>query len=342
MNPFLRHATAAFALVTAGLAMGTPGCATNCANGKCTTETTQQYVGTAKSVDVAWSAGQDLVISLPSASVRIGDAATAITVQAGAPGDTQMHVKFTPFTSETAENKQKAIDEMNNNLTMSATSDPGSVNVLAQTSGTHGNALSAWVDIILPAGFNGRIKAEPGNGDVSIKGAAAGVDVDTSLGNVAVVFGGPLTNANTGHVTTGQGDITFDFVGTSDISIQAQSGNEGAVLVPSPLPATWMAAAGNAATSASFTINNGSTTPWKLDSTGFFTSKIQINTHLERSPETNERPRRHPPNAAFFVSLRLKSSMRVSLGSFAGVGENPQTQGAGAGASARAAAIAAS
>ena len=274
MNPFLRHATAAFALVTAGLAMGTPGCATNCANGKCTTETTTQYVGTTKAVDVAWTTGQDLIISLPSASVRVGDAATAITVQAGS--DTQMHVKFTPFTSETAENKQKAIDEMNNNLAMSATSDPGSVNVLAQTSGTHGNALSAWVDIILPKDFNGRIKAAPGNGDVSIQGAAAGVDVDTSLGNVAVQFIAPLQPTNTGHVTTGQGDITFDVVGSSNISFQAQSGSDGSVILPDPLPAGWVAATGNTKSAASFTANMGSTAPWKLDASGFFTSNIKI------------------------------------------------------------------
>jgi hypothetical protein len=152
----LRNASAAFALVAIGLvAFGAPGCATNCKDGKCTTETTTQYVGTTKEVAVPWVAGQDLVISLPSASVRVGDASTAITVVQG--GDASMHVKFTPFSSETPENKQKAIDEMNNNLTMSATSNGNEIDVAAATSGTHGNALSAWVDIVLPAGVYGRI-----------------------------------------------------------------------------------------------------------------------------------------------------------------------------------------
>ena len=277
MTRTLFKASLALALVTAGLSLTATGCATNCVKGVCTSETTTQYVGTAQPFTVAWSSGQDIYIDLPSASVRTGNAATAITVVAGT--GSQVTGQFTPFTSETPENKQKAIDEMNANLHMSGTNDAGAVHISATTSGTHGNALSAFVDLVLPAGFNGRILATPGNGDVSIQGAAAGVEVDTKLGDVSVQFVAPLKSTDTGHVVTGQGDITFDLVTTSDISFSALSGDQGAVRLPSPLPTGWVAASSNMATSASFTANGGSASTWRLDSSGFFTSKIEIRAH---------------------------------------------------------------
>lgn len=268
--------------VTLGL-VSTAACKTVCKEGEsgtnCVAQTTTQYTGTPKTQTIQIdNASVPLAINVEGGNVRVGNASTSITINPKAAANT-IQVTFTPFNSDTEENKQKAIDQMNNNLVLTATGGPSAA-ISVKRTGTFNSSLSAMVDILIPPDFAGSISAITSSGDVSINGAKAGVTTSSGLGNIAVIFNGPTKTSDTGSVTTKQGDITFDLDAKSDLSMTVVSGSDGAIYVPNPLPAGWAEGAGSTPQAASYTGNMGSAAAWKLDASGFFTSKVSVKLHL--------------------------------------------------------------
>ena len=269
MTRFLRYAL--IPLLTAGLLVGATDCVTNCKNGVCTDTTATQFVGSLVTQHVPWAAGQGITIAVPGGNLRSGPTATSITVSPGSGADIQ--VTFTPFVSDTAANEASARMSMNDpthggNLILTSNGGSGSspASIGVSFTGTHQSSLSATVDIILPAGFDGAINATTDSGDVSVAGTQHGVNVASNgPGNIEVDLGTVLPT-DTGVITTDLGDITLKVPTAASLDIQAQA-TSTLTTTPNPISsaAGWMEVPGGTDQVGTFRGNGGTqSTPWQL------------------------------------------------------------------------------
>lgn len=246
----------------------TAGCKTVCKDGEsggteCVTQSVTEFVGTTKEESRAYKAGTPINIKVEGGNVRLGStAANSIVVKRGAPAGT-VTVRFTPLNADTQDSKDKAIAQMNENLSLVANSDDNGVNIAVTRTGTVNSSLTARVDLFVPDDFGGALSAISPSGDIYIENVRHGVVANTS-GKVTVVFAGPVAGTDTGSFTGNDVDVDFDQA--SALGMQVQSGDLHPISYPNPLPATWVKSEA-APTSMSFTANAGGSTPWQVKAT---------------------------------------------------------------------------
>ncbi|MCC6648977.1 MAG: hypothetical protein IT374_25850 [Polyangiaceae bacterium] len=246
----------------------TAGCKTVCKDNEsggteCVTETVTQYVGSTVEQSYAYTAGTPINIKVEGGNVRLGStAAQSIVVKRGAPAGT-VTVRFTPLNAETAENKDKAIRQMNENLSLGVNADASGVAISVTRTGTVSSALTARVDLFVPDDFAGALSAVSPSGDIYIENVQRGVTATTS-GEVTVLFAGPVAASDSGLMKGNK--VYVDFDQRSSLGLQVQSGDLQPIAYPNPLPATWVKSEASPS-SMSFTANAGGSTPWQVQAT---------------------------------------------------------------------------
>ena len=296
--PFFPSRPLSLVLFATSLVFSAAGCKTKCENigGRtvCTAKSLSGYVGTTVPREVSWTPGQPIDIVVDGGNVRVGTVAS-LAVQVlpyeatKNPSPNQVYVEFTPVIAIPADEKEKGIQQMTTQLTLSATATAGGpVRVAVTPTGTTDSSLSASVRLYLPANFNGDLNVTNSaggktNGDLSVQGVTGAVrvltstgsitvngvgstiDAQTGVGDVTVVFGSPPVASATGKLVTELGNIALTLKQASNVSLQAQASSpDGLVLAPDPLPAGWQMAV-SAPTAKSFTGNAGNAAPWFLD-----------------------------------------------------------------------------
>lgn len=175
------------------------GCiVTQNSDGSVTLETGTRYEGTAVSKSVPYAAGQ---------GVRIVGVNGKISVTSGSGSD--VVASFQPFTLQKGDSsgKQKATDEMNSYLELSAGSQGGEVVVQVARSGGSGN-LGADITVSVPSTLGGAFTVQQSNGDVvvALPAAYAGaVSVQQQNGDVDLSLGGATSSVSV--LSSGAGDV---------------------------------------------------------------------------------------------------------------------------------------
>ncbi len=274
-----------------GLASVLGGCKTHCdknADGTetCTAETTVQYQGATLPVQqFDWASGQALRIGVNGGNVTFGElAGTAITVNvhgtvtapAGCTDPNLICVQFTPINNDTKSNKANAEREMllvenGGNLVATASRNAaGDVVIDVHTDATNGgkvsSSLSARVDVMIPAAFDGDLVAISANRKISVIGPRRGLDVRTENGDVYVEIPSDVVPAAPDdkfrRVYTGLGDITFRASSSANISVQAITNGTSSDVVTIDNVSGWQQQPGSTEQSATFCGNtacNGAT-----------------------------------------------------------------------------------
>jgi len=228
-----------------GVAASLTGCKVDCSkeNGAttCIGETTVQYISSTPVLqEAAWTAGQALRIGVTGGNVRTGQATTSITINpqgadsaaAGCKDASKVCVRFTAANNDTKENRDEATRQMKvvadgGNLVVSAANSGTEVIVKAEQSGKFNSALTALVDVWVPAAFDGDIVANSDSGGISVRGARKGASVKTGLGDIAFDLNGIAPNASSGSITTSNGDILFNVPRAANINVQGQVSGPG-------------------------------------------------------------------------------------------------------------------
>lgn len=257
-------------LVVASLLVGafTAGCKTVCKDGEsggteCVMQSVTQYVGTTREESRPYTAGTPISIKVEGGNVRLGStAAQSIVVKRGAPAGT-VAVRFTPLNADSADSKDKAIRQMNENLVLTANADASGVSITVGRTGTVNSSLTARVDLFVPDDFSGALSAVSPSGEIYIENARRSVTA-TSDDKVTVLFAGPVSASDSGLISGN--NVFVDFDQTSSLGMQVQSGDLHPIAYPNPLPATWTKAEA-APTSMSFTANAGGSVPWQVRGT---------------------------------------------------------------------------
>ena len=274
-----------------GVSSALTGCKTNCDSteqgSRCVSESAVGYKGTAIVQEVAWTAGQALRVGVAGGNVRYGDATTSITVNvhgvttiAGCTDVNKVCVQFTPINADTQERREEATRQMKQvsnggNLSTTIVNDATQGVVIevkrdTANSATFNSSLSALVDVLIPAGFDGDIIAGTNNiGDVVIKGVRRGLKVNVDNGNVLVQLGAVIAiRGGERTVTALDGDITFQVPAASLVSVQAQANADDPTLQTVELrgaTAGWKPELANTIHSATFSnILGGGDGNWSL------------------------------------------------------------------------------
>lgn len=264
----MNKAFSSFVIASALVGALTAGCKTVCKEGEsggteCVTQSVTQYVGTTKEESRTYKAGTPISIKVEGGNVRLGStAAQAIVVKRGAPAGT-VSVRFTPLNADTADNKDKAIQQMNENLSLVANADDSGVSITVGRTGTVNSSLTARVDLFVPDDFAGALSAVSPSGEIYIENVRHSVTATTSS-KVTVLFAGPVAASDSG--TLSGNDVYVDFDQTSSLGMQVQSGDLHPIVYPNPLPSTWVKSEA-APTSMSFTANAGGSVAWQVKAT---------------------------------------------------------------------------
>ena len=291
------HTLALLSIVALSSMAGLAGCKVDChetdAGGtECTAKTVPQIIGEARNGSANYTAGQSIRVSIDGANTRRGSMTTAILVKSG--GDAGVvSAQFTPFISaETTDEANTKFKSLTTDIR--ADSANNEIVVVVDANGKD-SSMSARVDLVIPAEFEGNIVVSTSDGDIEINGANGFVDVTTGLGDILV--GGEIhgVNAQTdngdvevdlsneiasdegGSIYTGLGDITLKIPASSSFSLQAVTDGDGQVSAPNPLPSGWVASEENTTTAQSFRANAGGET-WKVTADGV-SSVIEIDAY---------------------------------------------------------------
>lgn len=242
MTPILRSAFVSVFAV--GVAASLTGCKVDCdkENGTttCIGQSTVQYISSTPVLqEAAWAAGQTLRIGVTGGNIRTGQATTSITINpqgadsaaAGCKDASKICVRFTAANNDTKENRDEATRQMKlvadgGNLLVSASSGT-EVIVKAEQSGKFNSALTALVDVWVPAAFDGDIVANSDSGGISVRGARKGASVKTGLGDIAFDLSAVAPNASSGTITTSNGDILFNLPRAANLNVQGQVSGPG-------------------------------------------------------------------------------------------------------------------
>ncbi|MCC6526260.1 MAG: hypothetical protein IT373_26675 [Polyangiaceae bacterium] len=241
----LRLASAS-ALLVGLLGVGAQGCIIGeCDNGKencIQLEPAYAWYGTEVNQTLTYTAGKN---------IRVDAINGHVTLLRGA-STTQMTVKFMPFSLRGGDEETVAQQDMNNDLILS-TDDTLATEVLIVTDRTPNGSggLGADIEIVLPAGFDGGVTVDNGNGsieadltgglpafttmtirgagDIAVDGAAGKLDV---TGPFSIDVGVQAWSTEVGRVI-GDRDMIFRVAPGLSGHVVAQAGSDGAVIGPS-------------------------------------------------------------------------------------------------------------
>ena len=208
------------------------------------------FTGSPKTMSGTYTAGKGIQVESSNGNVKLipGSSATAISAT------------FQPFSTRPDNEAQQAKDDMNNDLVLvlDDTTDPILIQVARVSTAI--DALGADVEVTLPDGFNGdfdmhaknaqvdadltggfptatTLKCDNGAVDLVGAGGQLAIDIANGTSSVAVSSWSPVD----GHVTLGNGDLTFTVAAglSGNITAVAGSDQQANVVGPSPLPADW-------------------------------------------------------------------------------------------------------
>lgn len=254
MNCSLR--TACLIAATTFAALPLAGC-------KVTVEPLVRYEGTPVSESVTYTSGK---------AVHIIGANGQIDVVRGSSADVE--VTFSPFTMDEDTAEERAVSEMENKLTLTAT-DSGEILIeVAKGDGASGY-LGADIKVALPSTFDGGFEVDQGNGDVEadlsgtvptstdvvndgggsimVSGARGKLHIVGSAGDIDVDVA--EWSVDDGSVQAGAGDLSFALPGASNGTISATAGGQSSTIVENGIPATWATAGEGGA--KSYTMGDG-------------------------------------------------------------------------------------
>lgn len=247
-------------LVCAVSAAATPGCALSIDDNSITAETLVRYEGSKESARVEY---------LPTQSVRIVSENGDVEVRIG--DVSAVEVTFFPFTMRKKDENQIAVEEIENDLDLSAITDGDVVISTQRVSGGWGG-LGADIQVVLPAEFDGGLRVEQDNGGVEIDldgapsrgttvvsdngsidvvGARGAIDVATDNGHVFVDV--DAWSSSDGAISSGNGAIELAVPAGVDGTMTAQTLNGD--VVEQGIPSTWATAGEGSATS--YTMGDG-------------------------------------------------------------------------------------
>jgi hypothetical protein len=176
------------------------GCiVTQNSDGSVTLESGTTYKGSVAQKSVPYTAGQ---------AVRIVGVNGKISVSTA--GSSDVVASFQPFTLGKGDSsgEQKAKDEMNSYLQLSASSQGSEIVIQASRTGGSGN-LGADISVTVPSALSGAFTVQQGNGDVvvALPGDFPGaVSVQQDNGDVELALGGKA--ASVAVTSTGAGDVS--------------------------------------------------------------------------------------------------------------------------------------
>ncbi|WP_437590402.1 hypothetical protein [Sorangium sp. So ce1000] len=247
-------------LVCAVSAAATAGCALTIDDNSITAETLVRYEGSKERARVEYLATQ---------SVRIVSQNGDVEVRTGDVSDVE--VTFSPFTMRKKDENTIAVQEIENDLELSAITSGDVVISARRTPGASGG-LGADIEVVLPAAFDGGLSVEQGNGGVDVDldgapsygttvvsdngsidvvGARGAIDVATDNGHVFVDL--DAWSASDGSIKSGNGAIELAVPAGVDGTMTAQTLNGD--VVEQGIPSTWATAGEGSATS--YTMGDG-------------------------------------------------------------------------------------
>ncbi|WP_437677215.1 hypothetical protein [Sorangium sp. So ce131] len=215
-----------------------------------------------------------LVAYRPTQSVRISSIKGEVEVTTGDVDDVE--VTFSPFIKRADGEGQYAMDEIRDQLVLTAEADDAVVIATQKFKDAWGDLsphLGAHIRVVLPARFDGALRVDQGDGDVRVdldgaRSSRATV-VESRSGNIDVVGAGGAVD-----LVTASGSISADVDGWSDVDGLIRSGDgsielalpaqvDGTMtaqaklgeLVERDLPSTWVVAGEGSA--RSYTMGDG-------------------------------------------------------------------------------------
>lgn len=214
------------------------------------TEVEAHYVGEARTVSVAYTAGMDL---------RIESYFGAVRVVRGGPSDS-VEVTFRPFITSTVEAAAEAEARIEAELDMSVEAE-GAILITGAREANASAEVGADIEVKLPWGFSGDFEidqvdgavdvdlrgSEPtsttvevaGRGDVRVVGAAGTVGIVTAVGNVDV--GVTSWSSDKSHIHVDESGSIIVRVGAEADGTLVVNAPAGGVNEPNPLPSNWTA-----------------------------------------------------------------------------------------------------
>jgi hypothetical protein len=212
--------------------LGPAGCAVeNCKDGETKQDgncvqlkSLEEYKGSVSTQEAAYAAGKN---------IGINGVNGAITVVPGVAG--RVIATFSPISIRGSGEAAEATAEMQNNLTVSASTD-ATGNVLITTSRSGGTTgLGAKIEVAIPPELAGELSITQGNGDVNVGtvGSAALLTVDNNgagsvTTNCGAAFAGQI------RVQNEAGDVSVSSVGSATLVEIQNSGVGNCVLIGAP------------------------------------------------------------------------------------------------------------
>lgn len=232
MNSMLRWTLGSVALTAAATTFA--GCVV-------TIEPATRWEGTIESETVAYADDDD---------IRVVSHNGTVTFQQGSADE--ITVDFQPFSMRADSEEKLAQQDMEDDLELIVEDQGGTVLIEARVADGANGGLGADIVVSLPAGYLGGVEIEQNNGSidgslgagvpayttidssngsVSLSGVAGNLAIEIDNGSSDIAVSG--WGSSDGHVTLGNGDLTFYVADGLAGRIHAVAGSDGTVTGPS-------------------------------------------------------------------------------------------------------------